>query len=497
MNHRGPRTWLAAASVAVVLAFALGGPIATAQEADDEAADAIYTMLGRGYAVVFGYPADEVPSSGDDEEEEEEPEEPPPPQTCPEDQRGVPEELQARIDRLSDTSDHDPVEATENEVPTPRGQPIKFDFGLADTSLRSDPGSHSISSFFYVDLGGTQDAWTSAEADGFASGHARFEERCGQPFFGQPGDADDVHVISEAIEGPYAYAFTQSQRPTYPGGMTMKESITVAEMDGRTDPVWGKVTTITKGVSVGELHADQVVTVIEVVTDGTDDGTTIKAYTDVVGLSVAGTPLEVTSGAPPVSAGAHMVGVAAPEIRHRPDGTVEVTAGGMYVAGQADNPLGLQRSQAVFIGGAWYDFSVSTFPSFDDEFEDEFEAPPPPPPAETAPPAQQDPALTAPSQPVAEPPAFEPAPQPEVTDRPTGDDDPEVAPQTVTASSRYGVYRAGPQSIGPSLVLATFVMSLLTGVFVWARHTYPEIRAALTTPLFRWMDHVYRAFMRG
>lgn len=475
-----------------MLAFALAGPIATAQETADEAPDAVYTMLGRGYAVVFGYPADEVPSTGDDEE----PEEPPPPQTCPEDQRGVPEELQARIDQLSDTSDHDPLEATENEVPTPRGQPIKFDFGLADTSLRSDPGSHSISSFFYVDLGGTQDAWTSAETDGYASGHARFEERCGQPFFGQPGDADQVHVISEAIEGPYAYAFTQSQRPTYPGGMTMKESITVAEMDGRTSPVTGKVTTIAKGVSVGDIHADQVVTVIEVVTDGTDDGTTIKAFTDVVGLSAAGEPLDVTSGAPPVSAGSALVGVAAPEVRLLPDGTTEITAGGMYVSNEVPNPLGLQAKQAMFVGGAWYDFNVTAFPSFDDDFEDEFEAaPPPPPPAQTAPPEEES--FAAPSQPVAEPPAFEPAPQPEVAQQPTRDEEPQVAPEMVTASSRYGVYRAGPQAIGPGLVLATFLMSLFTGVFVWARHTYPEIRAALGTPLFRWMDHAYRAFMRG
>ncbi|MBW3561697.1 MAG: hypothetical protein KY437_04290 [Actinobacteria bacterium] len=493
------RRAIPAAVVTALLAFAAVGPTAAAQEATEEPPDAVYTMLGRGYAVIFGYPADEIPGSddgGDEEEggEEEEPAEPMPDQTCPEDQRGVPEELQARIEQLSDTSDHDPVEAEENEVPTPRGQPIKFDFGLADTSLRSDPGSHAIASFMYVDLGGGIDPQTTAEADGYASGHARYQERCSQPFSSSEGDAEDVHVIAEAIEGPYAYAFNQTQRPTSPG-VTFKESITVAEMDGRSDPVWGKVTVITQGVAAGEIHADEVVTVIEVTTDGTDGGTTIKAFTDVVGLSVAGTPMEVTSGAPPVSAGAHLVGVAAPEVRTRPDGTIEVTAGGMYVAGRVDNPLGLQRSQAAFIGGAWYDFSIASFPSFDDDFEDEFEQAPPPPPADPAPPT--DTGFSAPSQPVAEPPAFEPAPQAEVAQQPTRDEEPQVAPEMVAASNRYGVYRAGPQTIGTSLALAAFLMSLMTGVFVWARHTYPEIRAALGVPMFRWLDHAYRAFMRG
>lgn len=498
-SSRLRRTILAAA-VTALLAFAAVGPTAAAQEATEEPPDAIYTMLGRGYAVIFGYPADEIPGSddgGDDGEEgeEQEPAEPMPDQTCPEGQRGVPEELQARIEQLSDTSDRDPVEGTENEVPTPRGQPIKFDFGLADTSLRSDPGSHAIASFLYVDLGGGIDPQTTAEADGYASGHTRYQERCSQPFSSSQGDADDVHVIAEAIEGPYAYAFNQTQRPTYPGGIALKESITVAEMDGRSDPVWGKVTVITKGVTVGEIQADEIVTVIEVTTDGTGDGPTIKAFTDVVGLSVAGTPLEITSGAPPVSAGTHMVGVATPEVRVLPDGTTQITAGGMYVGGEFPNPLGLQAKQAVFIGGAWYDFSISSFPSFDDEFETEFDSAPPPP-ADTGPPPEGS-SFTSPPQPVAEPPAFESAPQPAVQQQPTVEEEPQVAPQTVAAASRYGVYKTAPQALGPGLVLAAFLMSLMTGVFVWARHTYPEIRAALTVPMFRWLDHAYRAFMRG
>ncbi|MBW3659116.1 MAG: hypothetical protein KY457_10795, partial [Actinobacteria bacterium] len=184
---------------------------AAAQETTAEPPSFAYTLLGRGYAVVSGYPADEVPGGDDGDEEEAEPAEPPPAQTCPEGQRGVPEAVQERLDALA-AVEREPVTPTENEVPTPRGQPIKFDFGLADASLRSDPGSHAIAAFFYVDLGGAPDAWTSSEADGYASGHAREEERCGQPFFRQPGDASDVHVISRATDDPAAFAFAQSQQ---------------------------------------------------------------------------------------------------------------------------------------------------------------------------------------------------------------------------------------------------------------------------------------------
>lgn len=152
-------------------------------------------------------------------------------------------------------------------------------------------------------------------------------------------------------------------------------------MDGRSSPIHGEVTTITEGVTVGDVHADQVITVIEVTTDGTDDGTVIKAFTDVVGLSVAGTPLEVTSGAPPVSAGDVVVGVAAPDIRQLPNGGIEITVGGLYVSARVPNPLGLPAKQAVFVGGAWYDFSITSFPDFEDDFpvEDGFGAAPPPP----------------------------------------------------------------------------------------------------------------------
>jgi hypothetical protein len=498
---RRPHVRLTAASLLAVLvtgvALAAVGS-ATAQEAGAEPPDAIYTVLGRGYAVVLGYPADEVPSSGGDDEGDAAP--PPPAQTCPPGERGVSEELAERLEQLQEADDREPVAPSENDVPTPRGQPIKFTFGIADTSLRSDPGSHAIASFFYVDLGGGQDPWTSTEADGYASGHAREEERCGQPYFGQPGSASNVHVISRATDGPYAFAFNQTQRPVLPGGVTFRESITVAEMDGQAAPISATVTTVVTGVSVGPLHADEVVTVLDYATDGTEEGTTISAVTDVAGLEVGGQPLALDPGAPPVSVGDLLVGIAAPELRQLPDGGTELTAGGLYVAGELQNPLGLQSKQAAFIGGAWLDASTASFPTFDSGFPGGRGATPQPPP-----------------EPIAEEPlAFDTSPV--TPDLPGGDltDDafapivdaapgdggavaePAAAPAaTLAATSRLGIYLAPMHLTGPLLILSSFLAATWFGTFVWARQRYPEIRAALATPPLRWLDTAYRAFLRG
>ncbi|MPZ00082.1 MAG: hypothetical protein GEU97_19250 [Actinophytocola sp.] len=470
---------LAALTGIVLLSLSLM-PISTATaEQDDGPA---FTMLGRGYGLVLGYPADEVPSTGGDEEQPERP----PDQTCPKGQRGVPEDIQRRIDALISKADAKPLDPRDSDVPTPRGQPIKFDIGLADTSLRSDPGSHAIASFFYVDLGGGQDPGTSSEADGYASGHTREQERCGQPYSSEPGDADDVHVISRATTGPYAYAFNQTQNLRLPAGASARESITVSEMDARGDVVTGTVVSVVAGVTVGTVHADEVVSVIRYRTDGEESGTTVTAHTDVAGLTVAGEPQRVRPGAEPVDVGGVLVGVAAPEARELSDGSLDVTVGGLYVGGQFDNPVGAQAKQAVFVGGAWYQATS---------------AQPLPPPQPLPLPADNAQAPIAPQQPVSpemptgftgqQPADGAPATPPEVA--PQAAETPRVAP----ATTRHGVYTPPAQVVGPVLLLAGLLMAFGTTVYIWARHRYPEIRAALGTPLFAWLDYGYRAFLRG
>jgi len=453
---------------------------ATASEADN---DALYTMLGRGYGLVLGYPADQVPSTG-----EEEPSQQPPDQTCPKGQRGVPKDIQRRIDAATDAANAESLDPRDSDVPTPRGQPIKFDIGLADTSLRSDPGSHAIASFFYVDLGGGQDPGTSSEADGYASGHPRRQERCGQPYSGEPGDADDVHVISHATPGPYSYAFNQTQNLRLPAGASARESITMSEMDARGNTATGTVVSIVEGVTVGAVHADEVVSVIKYRTDGTDIGTDVTAFTDVTGLTVAGEPQRVRPGAEPVNVEGLLVGLAAPEARELSDGTLEVTVGGLYVGGEFRNPVGAQAKQAVFVGGAWY--QANSAPPL-----------PPPPPLPPLPEAAA-PAPVAAGQP-SEPPMMStgltgsstadagPVRAPEVAAQPA------AAPRVAPATTRYGVYKPPAQAVAPALVLAGLLLALATTVFIWARHRYPEIRAALGTPLFGWLDYGYRAVMRG
>lgn len=498
---RNRRGWTGVAAVLSLMALTAGGALtAAAQERDDDSLDdVVYATLGRGYAAVIGYPADEVPSGGDDEEEEPPPK--PPAQTCPEDQRGVPETLQARLQHLQAADRLSPVEPGDQEVPTPRGQPIKFDVGLADASLRSDPGSHAIAAFFYVDLGGAQEPWTSAEADGYAAGHAREEERCGRPYARKPGQASDVHVIARATEGPYAFAFHHATRPILPGGITFEEAVTVTEMTGRQAPVVATVTTIVKGVVAGPLRADEIVTVLRYETDGTDAGTHLLASTDVTGLVAAGTPLEVAPGAPPVAVGDLLVGLHAPEVRERPNGTTEVTAGGLYVAGEFPNPVGAQAKQAAYLGGAWLDVSTSTLP------------PLPAPPALPAGGADASAGTSAgtssggplgtsggsgfsqaPVAGTAQPPAQQPAAP--VVSQPASDAA-GLPPAALAASRRLGVYRAPPHVVGPVLIALGFLGSLWLGLFVWARHRYPEVRAVLGIPMFRWLDASYRAFLRG
>lgn len=457
-------------------------PTSMAAESDSGPA---FTMLGRGYGLVFGYPADEVPGRSD---EDEEPQQRPPNQTCPKGQRGVPEDIQRRIDALTDAASTDSLDPRGSDVPTPRGQPIKFDFGLADTSLRSDPGSHAIASFFYVDLGGGQDPGTSSEADGYASGHTREQERCGQPYSGEPGDADDVHVISRATRGPYAYAFNQTQNVRLPTGASARESITVSEMDARGETVTGTVVSIVEGVTVGAVHADEVASVIKYRTDGSDSGTTVTAFTDVTGLTVAGEPQQVRPGAEPINVEGILVGLAAPEARELSDGTLEVTVGGLYVGGEFRNPVGAQSKQAVFVGGAWYEATASE----------------PMPPVEPLPLPD-----TGSSEPVAAA-----APQPEPPRGSTGLTGPSAAdaapmqapvaanqspetPRVAPATTRLGVYMRPQQIAGPLAVLIGLLIAMGATVFIWARHRYPEIRAALGTPLFAWLDYGYRAFLRG
>ncbi|MQA62582.1 MAG: hypothetical protein GEU86_14070 [Actinophytocola sp.] len=450
------------------------------QPAADEVA---FTMLGRGYGMVLGYPADEVPGGGD---EEEEPEDPLPDQTCPAGERGVPSDVQARLDKLADTADKDTTNVQDNNVPSPRGQPIKFNFGLADTSLRSDPGSHAIASFFYVDLGGGQDPATSTEADGYASGHTRKQERCSQPFSSRQGNAEQVHVISQATDGPYAYAFNQTQNPRVPVGASLRESITVSEMDASSDTVRGKAISIAEGVTVGDVHAEEVASVVEYVTDGTEGGTTVKAFTDVSGLTVAGEPQRVSPGAPPITVNNVLLGIATPEVRKNSDGRLEVTAGGLYIGGEFSNPTGLQAKQAVFVGGVWYEATAgAATPMTDDPLIDDEVASPSLPAGE---PLEDFGGGAA-----AVPPETPSGPAPSAAGAPETQTQPVVAAE----NTRLGVYRA-PVQFGASLmVLIGIIGTMFAAAYIWARHRYPEIRAALATPLFGWLDYVYRAFMRG
>ncbi|MPY78485.1 MAG: hypothetical protein GEV04_08315 [Actinophytocola sp.] len=438
-----------------------------------------FTMLGRGYGLVLGYPADQVPGGG----EEEEPPQQPPDQTCPKGQRGIPADIQQRIDEATNAANAGSLDPRDSDVPTPRGQPIKFDIGLADTSLRSDPGSHAIASFFYVDLGGGQDPGTSSEADGYASGHTREQERCGQPYSGEPGDADDVHVISRATKGPYAYAFNQTQNLRLPAGASARESVTVSEMDSRGDAVTGTVVSIVEGVTVGAVHADEVVSVIKYHTDGSDVGTTVTAFTDVTGLTVAGEPQRVRPGAEPIDVEGILVGLASPEARELSDGTLEVTVGGLYVGGEFSNPIGAQAKQAVFVGGAWYQATASEPLRFPDPLPlPENDAPVVAPAPE--PNAQPATGLTGPS-------TADPVKAPAVASEPS------EAPRMAPAMKRLGVYMRPAQIVGPLGVLIGLLIGLGTTAFIWARHRYPEIRAALGTPLFAWLDYGYRAFLRG
>lgn len=486
MTARKPRRWrylIVLPLMAFLGAGSLVGVGVAQEPAPQPTSDEVaFTMLGRGYGMVFGYPADEVPGSG----EEEEPEGPLPDQTCPAGERGVPKDVQARLDKLADTADEDSTEVRDNNVPSPRGQPIKFNFGLADTSLRSDPGSHAIASFFYVDLGGGQDPATSSEADGYASGHTRKQERCSQPFSSRQGNAEQVHVISRATDGPYAYAFNQTQNPRVPVGASLRESITVSEMDARSDTVRGKAMSIAKGVTVGDVHAEEVASVVEYVTDGTEGGTTVKAFTDVSGLTVAGDPQRVSPGAPPITVNNVLLGIATPEVRENSDGRIEVTAGGLYVGGEFSNPAGAQAKQAVFVGGVWYEATAGAATPLTDDpaLGDGLASPSAPADA----PTEQFDAGDA-----AVPPEAPTGPAPSAAGAPDTRTQPVVAAQ----KTRYGVYRAPVQFAASFMVLIGILGTMFAAAYIWARHRFPEIRAALATPLFGWLDYVYRAFMRG
>lgn len=483
------RRRLAALAAALGLVLAAAGP--TGARAAEDDGQLLYTLLGRGYGMVVGYPADEVPGGDDDGggEEEEEAEEPPPDQTCPEDQRGVSETTQAELEAMTDLAEHPPLDPEENEVPTPFGQPIKFDFGLADTSLRSDPGSHSIASFFYVDLGGGQDEWTDAETDGFANGTPRFQERCAKPFFGQPGSADDVHVISRSEQDPAAFAFAQMQRTGVSSGPGMRESLTVSEMEEVDGVATVRIVSNVKGFSFGVVSADSVTSVITMTTDGTEAGTDIRAVVDAVGVTGDDEPLRLASGAPPVPVGTALVGVAAPTIRELPDGTVEVVAGGMYVAGEFDNPFGLQRKQAVYVGGAWLIASASRLAPL-----------PLPPPPDTGAAATGDAASAPTTSPATADPVPPPAAPPPAPDAqaPAEVPEPQTAPEQVVAAPAtirtLGVYTSAPDVAGP-VALGTGAGLVLLGIlYAAARLRFPGLRRARG---LRLLDTAYRAFVGG
>lgn len=489
-----PRTAAARArrtGVLVAVLVGLLGIVLPSGVAADEVRP-VHTILGRGYAAVFGYPIDEVPSAG---EEEEEHEDPPPDQTCPEDQRGVAEATAARLDALADPAGRDPVAATvESSTPTPRGQPIRFLFGLADGSLRSDPGVHGIAAGFYVDLGGAQDPWTSVETDGYVSGHARRQERCGNLFAGEAGTADQVHVISESIPGPYTFDYAHLRRTTLPGIGTFETSVTRVEMEGRTTPATARVISRVEGIQLfGEVAVDAVTSVIDYRTDGTPEGTVLHTWTIAEGVTVGGETVELEAGAAPVTEDQVVLGLAEPQVRQRDDRTIEVEAGGLYVGGDADNPLGLQAKQGVALGGARMTAtafqrvvsSTTRSASAGGDVGGGGTTSPPqtaPPPTPSALPRSS----AVPATPAEAPAA---APSPDVASP--------VALEPVTTVRRYGVYVTAPQSAGVAGVAGLTAVALLAVLAAWLRHRSWRFRVLLGAPGLRLLDRAYRAFCRG
>jgi hypothetical protein len=71
------------------------------------------------------------------------------------------------------------------------------------------------------------------------------------------------------------------------------------------------------------------------------------------------------------------------------------------------------------------------------------------------------------------------------------------SPRLASGNTHLGVYLRPVEAVAALLSLAVLLLSVLGAGYVWARHRYPEIRAALSTPLFSWLDYCYRAFMRG
>lgn len=482
---------LGVAAVGVAFIAEPGLRTAAAAEPPDADTAVSYTLLGRGYAAIAGYPADEVPPRPQSEAAE-----PLPDQTCPEGQRGVPPGVAELLHKAGEAARHVPLAPAGNDVPTPRGQPVKLNAGIADASLRSDPGAHSIGAFLYVDLAGGLDPRTSAETDGYASGHARSQERCASPLSSASGGADEVHIISRARKGPYTYAFNELRNAVLPGGLSLRRSITVAEMQQDVAHVRGRLITLVKGVTAGALRANEIVTVIDYASDGTVKGTTMSAVTNVAGLQIGDVSLELVSGAPPVTAGGLLVGVAAPEARKLADGTTQITAGGLYVAGEVPNAVGLQAKQAMFVGGAWLDANARRLPRAAAARD------------VAGPKAQGDRgsmASATPSGPAAPPNRRAPAPPPDAAGHPLAEHAPAAPPRqsaraqpaAVAAAAPFGVFLAPQHVAGPVLVATTSFMTLCLGIFVWARARSARFRRLLDTCLLRWLDRGYRAFMRG
>lgn len=472
-----------AAAMVTAAAFA---PVVAADEPR-----VVYTLLGRGFAAVVAYPVDEVPPTGEDE-----PADPPPDQTCPEDGRGVDESTAARLAALSDPGDRPPTEPTvTSTTPTPRGQPIRFIFGLADGSLRSDPGVHGIAAGFYVDLGGAQDPWTSAEADGFVSGHARRQERCGNLYAGEAGSAEDVHVLAEAVPGPRTDDYTHLRRTLLPGLGSFESSVTRVQMDGTSTPATARLISTVEGIELlGTLRIDQVTSVVDYRTDGTTEGTVVTAWSVAEGVSVDGQPVTVAEGAPPVAEEGFVLGLAAPQVRQLDDHAIEVDGGGLYVGTQVPNPLGLQAKQSVSFGGV--QLSASAFQA---------RSPAPPAteggaPGETGGPSPTTAPTTAPSTfpgPAtpsrafaAAPPAPAPVAQPDVAG-------PEPATVPVMAVRRLGVFVTPPQVAGAVGVTAGTALAMAAIMAVWLRHRSWRFRVLLGAPGLRRLDRAYRAFLRG